>query len=1533
MNRQPRASLHPTSALWTRCLALVVCQVLIWQPLAASAAVIAQQPMFTVSSAPANVMLMVDDSSSMQGYRLPTPPTLTIPTGNVSVKYGAGMRTVGASSEFTLRAPAFNPLWYNPAIQYQPWNDDNKPMPAPGTSYPALADNFPNADIGGTSNVYNVAQLTQRDMRYRTPGQRDWISQARGTVGSDGTFAAYAPAVSRWRYEPNTPNTPRWERDLVPAGIALYATMPAEGAQGADLFTNPQTTTCSSGPPCIQFTPTFTDVCTQFQQVQTGTQCVQYQQVQQGTQSVCSQYQQQQIGTQSVCIAFTQVQTGQTCTQFDVVLVPDATEETGYRQELVCSAYTPTFTQVCSQYQDQPIFGPVCVAYVDVPFFVDVCVQTQPVFQNQCVTYTPQQTGQTCTAYDPNWTCPPQDVVVTADALTPARYHRYEGGNPSSPASYRIIEIDRARGWTGLGRNYGVPANRYDVIDAVTGLATTRPDCAAGSWCTFEEEAQNFANFYAYYKNRGSAAIAVTSQALASLTTTDQFLRIGFGRINYFRNGPQPWNVTDNNDRLPAQLSNLDGENNPPGAVQRGVREFAVGSQDRADLFNWLFSLNWVGSTPNREAIDAAGQYFARSDAAGPWADFPGTAAGRVPSDHLWCRRNYTLMPTDGEWTKVNPGTSPEPQPLITQGSPNRPGGGNVLTSDGVPGPVITGTDKVTGSPLSYQYNPGSAAEQSYATGSSAQPETLSDVIQYYWSHDLRDANNVPLRNSIDRLPATASRTGNPAFWQHMSTFIVGYGVSASMDNSLNRTAVATGNPVNWPDVGMEVCRITDTDPACTAGVPGNRINDTMRGTLMSRGDFYAAASPQQLRQSILAALQQILAENASGSALAVSSSSAAAGNLVIQAGFRTDVWDGSVRAVDSLELINFLQGGPQPTDRWQANFPLPIDRNIVTSTAFNSAVPFTWNAISGAQQTLLGATEVLDYLRGESVSELRFGGSFRDRRDSILGDIVNSSPLYSVNANWMYHLNPSAVRNAGPPPALPSTTYRAYVQSKKYDPANNTGRVPSVLVGANDGMVHAFDARATIHPIDVAAGYAPGKELFAYVPRGVYANLASLTSSTYAASHKYYVDGQVVEGDVHFGGGGSWRTVAVGSTGAGARNVFALDITNPKAFDASKVLWDITAVEEPDLGYVIGTGTIGSIRDQNAANTKGRWVFMTGNGYESANNRAVLLLFDMQSGSVIKRLDTLVGDATTPNGLGPATPVYDGGRNIVAAYAGDKLGNMWRFAMSDTNPANWTIRKVFQALDPLNNPQPITTAPRVVLHPLGGFYVLFGTGKFFESGDQADLQVQSVYGLWDRGGAGTIPKTGLGGLAQFTLSNAAPGLRQLDVSALNWSGNIGGWYFDLRVGAANGERIIASPIMVGGLLQVTSFAATSQGDPCIPGGISYIYRLDLASSFNQSVFLNQLPNVVGIQQSPGSVAGAGVFYLGANPGAMVASENEAQQATNLGSTGVAAAGDRASEAGTCTDVIAYSGVSGSLGGVRAVCQQYLPMRLFRPLR
>jgi hypothetical protein len=135
---------------------------LVAQPLAVSASDVAQQPLFAVSALPANVMLMLDDSTSMQSYRLPSPiASLQVtgsgcPTNWVRVKYDviddfnsvyggfldghkidnssptynaitAGdeiMRCVHGSNEWRLRSPTVNPLWYNPAVHYQPWNDN-----------------------------------------------------------------------------------------------------------------------------------------------------------------------------------------------------------------------------------------------------------------------------------------------------------------------------------------------------------------------------------------------------------------------------------------------------------------------------------------------------------------------------------------------------------------------------------------------------------------------------------------------------------------------------------------------------------------------------------------------------------------------------------------------------------------------------------------------------------------------------------------------------------------------------------------------------------------------------------------------------------------------------------------------------------------------------------------------------------------------------------------------------------------------------------------------------------------------------------------------------------------------------------------------------------------------------------------------------------------------------------------------------------------------------------------------------------------
>ncbi len=276
--------------------------------------------------------------------------------------------------------------------------------------------------------------------------------------------------------------------------------------------------------------------------------------------------------------------------------------------------------------------------------------------------------------------------------------------------------------------------------------------------------------------------------------------------------------------------------------------------------------------------------------------------------------------------------------------------------------------------------------------------ETLTDVLLYYWSRDLRS----DLRNSIVATPT------NRAFWQHMSAYIVGYGVNATMDDpslvpSLRTTFSARG-AINWPTVQLEPCRQFDDNaadaaipnrPPCTlvAPGPGNRVNDELRGALSSGGDFFSANSPAALRAALDAVFAAIGAENASGTSPGLSSSTVGAGNLMVESNFRTNIWEGYVDAFDQVALVNFLiSGGVKPLPVWSINFPTPATRNIFTTTATTTVQPFVWTSLTPAQRNAIDpinepnpSSPVFDYLRGDQSGEIKNGGPFRSRLNTVL--------------------------------------------------------------------------------------------------------------------------------------------------------------------------------------------------------------------------------------------------------------------------------------------------------------------------------------------------------------------------------------------------------------------------------------------------------------------------------------------------------------------------------------------------------------------
>jgi outer membrane protein assembly factor BamB len=399
----------------------------------------------------------------------------------------------------------------------------------------------------------------------------------------------------------------------------------------------------------------------------------------------------------------------------------------------------------------------------------------------------------------------------------------------------------------------------------------------------------------------------------------------------------------------------------------------------------------------------------------------------------------------------------------------------------------------------------------------------------------------------------------------------------------------------------------------------------------------------------------------------------------------------------------------------WDAASNPAASRKVISWTG-NAQIPFQWNSLTDAQQQQLdptaaadGATRsaILDFVRGDRSNETANSGNLRTRLN-LLGDIVHSNPVH-VGRSKGFHL---------------SQSYIAFAN-------DNLTRAERVYVGANDGMLHAFDA-------------ATGNEVWAYVPSTVLGNLDRLVSTSY--EHTYFVDGELTATDAELTTD-NWRTVLVGSLGAGGKGVFALDVTNPnlsyenstgaKYSNNRKVLWELTDSGDNDLGHTYGRPVIARFND-------GKWYAAIGNGYNSASGRAVLYLVNLHTGNVTKVFTGSIGN----NGLsGPALVDLNADGMIDVAYAGDLHGKLWKFALPG-NEANTAIVPATPTV--LHDAgQPITAAPDVARQDIAGVMVYFATGRLLTSEDlNDDTVVNAAYGIWDRAGA-----AGSGGLYTTSLS------------------------------------------------------------------------------------------------------------------------------------------------------------------------------------
>jgi type IV pilus assembly protein PilY1 len=599
-------------------------------------------------------------------------------------------------------------------------------------------------------------------------------------------------------------------------------------------------------------------------------------------------------------------------------------------------------------------------------------------------------------------------------------------------------------------------------------------------------------------------------------------------------------------------------------------------------------------------------------------------------------------------------------------------------------------------------------------------------------------------------------------------------------------------------------------------------------------GTYFPATTPQAVTDDLQSIITTILAQSQSTASAAVNSTGLNVNSIVYQSQFVTSDtyqdWTGDVFAFPINATSGVVDTAPADT-KWSAQAKLDVLASRVIATwdpVAARGAPFEWTS-SGAigAGTVIGQSlttftpdingqDVLQYLRGSTAQEVRSGGKFRNRAH-LLGDIVDSNPAYIGQSSE----------------GIQSNTYISFA-------AGTANRAPVLYIGADDGMMHAFDASTpctgTACP-PVPAGN-PGKELFAYIPRGAYSNLIGLVSPYYNAQHHFYVNGSPQAGDVQFSDL-SWHSVLVGTEAAGGNSVYALDVTAPSTLIsesalASAVLWDFI---DTNMGLGFSTPVI--------ANTNSGWQVIFGNGYNSTNQKPYLYALNPQTGVVSAKIDLCAAVTTAcnlnlSNGLSSVAVVNSSGQvagvaNLV--YAGDLQGNLWRVDISNSNPSSWAATVLFQARDAATggNLQPITTKPVVSLNPLYpqvlGTMVVFGTGQFLGTPDSANQRTQSIYGVYDppAGYSSAINRSSLLPQALTATTIGAVQVRTVSGTKPVVPANKG-WYIDLTLLA--GERVINDPrLESGGELVLTTYQPILPvAGSCNARGSSYLMVLNFAT-------------------------------------------------------------------------------------------------------
>ncbi|MBK8286036.1 MAG: hypothetical protein IPK97_14830 [Ahniella sp.] len=423
-------------------------------------------------------------------------------------------------------------------------------------------------------------------------------------------------------------------------------------------------------------------------------------------------------------------------------------------------------------------------------------------------------------------------------------------------------------------------------------------------------EQTNFANWYSYYRTRNQTA----RTSLTRVFDTQQNLRVVWQNLNA--------NQLNNN----AVISTI-----------------KTGATQRTNLFSFLMNTKHNGSTPNRAAAQRVGNYFGGGNnqnndlnTTNPYFDPP--IAPATTGRELSCRQNHHLLITDGGWN----------------------------STAGLNGEFDNTAFTL---PDGRTYSPNTTHTNVYSKQDSRTDNGLADAAFYYWSRDLRPSltNNVPAaiedftlgvtggepplgpgQDPRNRLEIYWNPANDPATWQHISQYVVAFGIGGTIPFPSGLDTLRRGN-ATWP-------WWNDDDEA-----NAQKVDDTWHAALNGRGEFFSVRDPQGLIDSLGSVFASVDRRRVKNTSVSVSSGLVRPDTLGYQSSFDSSDWSGKFVATRLNDNVGIwaanctLTGGPCEDLPGTPTLPAkdPNQRVIATFTA-NGGRPFRWASLDSAQQTAL---------------------------------------------------------------------------------------------------------------------------------------------------------------------------------------------------------------------------------------------------------------------------------------------------------------------------------------------------------------------------------------------------------------------------------------------------------------------------------------------------------------------------------------------------------------------------------------------------